>query len=76
MNGRDKRRRRAERAKQGVTCPNCLQKGRHYVPPSLGETGFFTCESVYKQLDVRDFELRLNFPDIDYRTVDYRGRGA
>lgn len=24
-------------------CKNCGQEGRHYVPPSLGESGFFAC---------------------------------
>jgi len=25
-------------------CPNCGKVGRHYVPPSLGEEGFFLCD--------------------------------
>ena len=25
-------------------CPNCGEQGPHYVPPSLGEKGFFVCE--------------------------------
>jgi len=25
-------------------CPNCGKPGPHFVPPSLGEVGFFTCE--------------------------------
>ena len=24
-------------------CPNCGKIGRHYVPPSFGEEGFFFC---------------------------------
>ena len=24
-------------------CQNCGQPGSHFVPPSLGETGFYTC---------------------------------
>jgi hypothetical protein len=27
-----------------VTCPRCGGKGAHFVPPSLGEAGFFSCE--------------------------------
>lgn len=26
-------------------CMNCGHEGRHYVPPSMGESGFFACES-------------------------------
>ena len=46
MNGRDKRRKRARRAKGQSTslCFNCGEMGSHYAPPSLGEPGFFTCE--------------------------------
>ena len=30
--------------KHGQTfCPNCGLRGAHFVPPSLGEPGFFTC---------------------------------
>lgn len=27
-----------------VNCPNCGEEGPHFVPPSLGEPGFFTCK--------------------------------
>ena len=26
------------------TCPNCGEKGPHFVPPSFGDKGFFICE--------------------------------
>lgn len=26
------------------TCHNCGEKGSHFVPPSLGDKGFFHCE--------------------------------
>lgn len=25
-------------------CPNCGEYGAHFVPPSLGEPGFFICK--------------------------------
>lgn len=28
--------------KAGI-CPNCGEKGPHFVPPSLGDKGFFIC---------------------------------
>lgn len=55
MNGRDKRRKRAERGRNmrtiggardpwGGMCPNrCGGRGPHFVPPSLGDAGFFVC---------------------------------
>ena len=27
-----------------VVCPECGKEGKHYVPPSMGEPGFFTCK--------------------------------
>lgn len=46
MNGRDKRRakaaRNAARAPKPV-CLNCGTRGLHFVPPSLGEKGFYAC---------------------------------
>lgn len=26
-------------------CPNCNERGLHFVPPSLGEAGFYSCET-------------------------------
>ena len=26
-------------------CGQCRKRGRHYVPPSLGEPGFFICQT-------------------------------
>lgn len=45
---REKRNRRAidYRNAYPPTCTNCGQPGRHYVPPSLGEPGFFYCEAA------------------------------
>lgn len=48
MNGRDKRRRRAvsrsAATKSRDLCWNgCGQPGPHFVPPSMGEPGFYTC---------------------------------
>lgn len=25
-------------------CPNCNQRGLHFMPPSLSEEGFYACE--------------------------------
>jgi hypothetical protein len=33
---------RIERMKRGL-CPACGEKGPHFVPPSLGDDGFFLC---------------------------------
>jgi len=30
--------------KKGL-CMQCGHKGRHYVPPMMGDPGFFACES-------------------------------
>jgi len=30
--------------KEKCVCPNCGKEGPHYVPPSLGEEGFFICD--------------------------------
>ncbi len=39
---------RTKRVKDNKThkCPNCGEKGSHFVPPSLGEEGFFSCTKV------------------------------
>lgn len=28
------------------TCPRCGMRGRHFVPPSLGDEGFYICATV------------------------------
>jgi len=28
-----------------MNCPNCGKPGSHFVPPSLGDEGFFICET-------------------------------
>jgi hypothetical protein len=36
-------------------CPNCGDpKGGHFVPPSLGEEGFFICEKRPKESEAKD----------------------
>lgn len=32
------------RKSEKCICPNCGKEGPHYVPPSLGEEGFFVCD--------------------------------
>ena len=27
-----------------MNCPNCNQPGSHFVPPSMGEAGFYVCQ--------------------------------
>lgn len=44
---RDSKRSYARGLKQSLErsiCPKCGEYGPHYVPPSLGEAGFFVCE--------------------------------
>lgn len=36
---------RWERMQSGL-CPNCTQRGLHYIPPGSGVGGFFMCEPV------------------------------
>jgi len=49
MNGRDKRRLRAQRGRvreaMTAVCPNCKGPGLHFVPPSLGERGYYICSA-------------------------------
>ncbi len=35
-----------------MACPNCGGTGRHFVPPSLGDDGFFACEA-FEVIDVK-----------------------
>ncbi len=35
-------------------CPNCGEPGPHFVPPSLGEKGFFMCEAKQPVYQVGD----------------------
>lgn len=35
-------------------CPRCGEDGPHYVPPSLGEDGFYLCDEAVQ----RDEKLR------------------
>ena len=42
MSGR-KLKKKKKRKPDRMICPNCGEKGPHFAPPSLGETGFFIC---------------------------------
>jgi hypothetical protein len=40
-------------------CPNCgrnISKGGHFVPPSLGDEGFFACESFKTDESEEEYE--------------------
>lgn len=42
------RRRRKQAAFHPLsTCSNCGERGAHFVPPSLGEPGFFHCKPLF-----------------------------
>jgi hypothetical protein len=41
-NARDLRKRFGKKP----VCPNCGQHGSHFVPPFLGESGFFVCGAI------------------------------
>ena len=59
MTASHKARRRRARAWQGPVpvslCPQCGKPGPHFVPPSLGDAGFFSCQTV------REFALHHDF---------------
>jgi hypothetical protein len=38
-------------------CPNCHQKGPHFVPPSLGEKGFFICDYTNDKINLSSKEI-------------------
>ena len=40
----------AKRLKPEPVCQNCGMRGRHYVPPSFGEAGFYACKYL-KQMN-------------------------
>lgn len=47
-----------------IHCPNCgkvLKKGQgHFVPPSMGEPGFFGCEKVLDLMEALKDSLKGN----------------
>lgn len=43
MSTRKERRERSKTWRGGV-CMNCGEKGPHYVPPSWGDPGFYSCK--------------------------------
>ncbi len=62
VNGREQRKKRAQRARDaqpirrgtrdpfGGLCPNgCGEPGPHFIPPSLGDRGFFTCTPAHRR---------------------------
>lgn len=68
---RDKRRKGKTRTPPGrmqSICPNCGHLGSHFIPPSLGETGFYVCKTYCQEcLNVRG----LNVPvEIDNRVYE------
>jgi len=44
-----------------MKCPNCGDpNGRHYVPPSCGEEGFFICKEIISyENEMRNMEWKL-----------------
>jgi ribosomal protein L32 len=47
MSGKAKRNRQKRTTVQThSTCPNCGEDGPHYVPPSMGEDGFYICAAI------------------------------
>lgn len=47
-----------------MKCPNCGEEGPHFVPPSLGEQGFYTCSGATEpEPERRDYYLALGFDD-------------
>lgn len=48
---RNAERNRVEAMKPKPICPNCNKPGPHYVPPSMGDEGFFACEALNKLRD-------------------------
>jgi hypothetical protein len=64
MNGRDKRKKRAQRERDMAPlrriqrkwkCPNgCGETGPHFVPPSFGDSGFYICTPLPKPDDEQE----------------------
>jgi len=42
------RRERAIRERHDPPCPNCGQPGRHFMPPSMGDRGFYVCGEMLR----------------------------
>jgi hypothetical protein len=40
---RDSNRHNAARLVKEPVCRNCGERGKHFVPPSFGESGFYAC---------------------------------
>jgi hypothetical protein len=54
-----KAKRRIQKLEEFLTvCSNCGQRGRHFVPPSSGEEGFFACKSQGLPDDDRELNGR------------------
>lgn len=58
---RKKTRIRAPWYKKSFLCPNCKKETAdgHFVPPSLGEGGYFICDYGMEKPTDRPFELGL-----------------
>jgi len=41
-------------------CPNCGEPGPHFVPPSLGEPGFFLCDRPTETYLTEDREQKMD----------------
>ena len=47
---RSKKKKKQQQSKHPrAVCLNCGELGPHFVPPSLGDKGFFICESKVKE---------------------------
>lgn len=47
-------------------CPRCGGEGPHFVPPSIGEEGFFVCEAMNKlnkekRMEIDELEIRFTY---------------
>jgi hypothetical protein len=62
MVSRHRRRRKQHAWQPEPTCANCHGRGRHFVPPSLGEPGFYTCAGMRRR-DVLMAEMKYNAAD-------------
>lgn len=48
-----------------MKCPNCGGEGPHFVPPSMGEPGFFYCDYVGDEMIEQEGVTRVEV--IDHR---------
>lgn len=56
-----------------MTCPKCGSSDKHFCPPSLGEPGFYLCETYTPELGLR----KINLVDaIKFWSAVYTGRSV